>query len=262
MAGSTTQVAYSDQAASLLVQSESRNIWQVGRTVSQAILPIFCILWWREAQLLVAKRERWRASLPGWWIKKWMKGWKILPRGRSLNGMHLQREIEMPLLPKVHPDKATLPEESSHFLIWSLSAVLFTILSSSDLGSWSRSQEKRDDHSKGEGSDQRRWWRRPLIEGGWIGWDSDLHTWTEWWLWEVERGDFKPKQRSFFKFLVLQVGDYRGTTHLGFLLLDEKSYFHLLVDSFMLSFFEMLPPFSHDFRQFDWNHFPLSHLPP
>lgn len=166
MAGSTTQVAYSDQAASLLVQSESRNIWQVGRTVSQAILPIFCILWWREAQLLVAKRERWRASLPGWWIKKWMKGWKILPRGRSLNGMHLQREIEMPLLPKVHPDKATLPEESSHFLIWSLSAVLFTILSSSDLGSWSRSQEKRDDHSKGEGSDKRRWWRRP----GWIGW--------------------------------------------------------------------------------------------
>lgn len=183
MAGSTTQVAYSDQAASLLVQSESRNIWQVGRTVSQAILPIFCILWWREAQLLVAKRERWRASLPGWWIKKWMKGWKILPRGRSLNGMHLQREIEMPLLPKVHPDKATLPEESSHFLIWSLSAVLFTILSSSDLGSWSRSQEKRDDHSKGKGSDKRRWWRRP----GWIGWDSDLHTWTEWWLWEVER---------------------------------------------------------------------------
>lgn len=122
---------------------------------------IFCILWWREAQLLVAKRERWRASLPGWWIKKWMKGWKILPRGRSLNGMHLQREIEMPLLPKVHPDKATLPEESSHFLIWSLSAVLFTILSSSDLGSWSRSQEKRDDHSKGEGSDKRRWWGRP-----------------------------------------------------------------------------------------------------
>jgi hypothetical protein len=97
--------------------------------------------------------------------------------------MHLQREIEMPLLPKVHPDKATLPEESSHFIIWSLSAVLFTILSSSDLGSWSRSQEKRDDHSKGEGSDKRRWWRRP----GWIGWDSDLHTWTEWWLWEVER---------------------------------------------------------------------------
>ena len=34
-----------------------------------------------------------------------------------LNGMHLQREIEMPLLPKVHPDKATLPEESSHFII-------------------------------------------------------------------------------------------------------------------------------------------------